>query len=124
MEKQYKIFGNGGSGIEAIKKLQLTPYGKQIIGTQIQQEIRNRLGISLEDKNDVTAQIRFNGVSETGEDVFMIWTDGERSSKTEEEVNKAIDEVEKELTAMGYPQQHFYVTYIPKDGVSNEGMHT
>ena len=84
------------------------------MGAQIQQEIRNRLGIKLEDKNDVTAQIRFNEVSETGEDVYVVWTDGERSSKTEEEVNKVIDEVEQELTANGIYTTAFLCNLYPE----------
>ena len=114
--KPLKIFEENSNVEQAMKKLRASPYGKAIIGAQIQQEIRRRLGIPLEALKDVTAQVRFHGLTETGEDLYMIWSDGVHSSKTEKEIEDVVDVIEKELTAMGYPECHFYMTYIPKDG--------
>jgi len=111
---KYKIFGEDGCGLNAMKLLRATPYGKQVISAQIQAEIRRRLGIPMEASGDCSAQVRWNATTPEGEDVYLVWSDVERSSKTEEEINEAVDVVEKELTGMGLPNFHFYVTYLPK----------
>jgi len=126
-EKAYRIFGEDSAGGNAIRKLLQTPYGKSVLSAQIQKDLRRRLGIEEGGiSKDITAQVRYIQATEEeykvhpemrGKDVYFIWSDGDFSSKTAKEVEDKVDEIEAEITKMGY-EPYFYVTYVPKTGAN------
>jgi hypothetical protein len=132
--KSYKIFSNedGVNVADVITKLKQSPYGNSIIAAQIKNEIRCRLGISPNTKNDITAEVKrlftppkgaFPGrindkvyPEHEGKDVYTIWSDGEYSSKTAKQVEVQARVVEQLLIDRGYTNIYFEIVYIPKIG--------